>query len=272
MKTILMTGVCGGMGTASAAMLLENGWSVIGIDRRERCDVAGVRYFQADLSDGAGLDAICRSLKEEGAQLDAIAHFAGIYDMNSLIEISEADFGRIFAVNLFGIYRVNKIFLPLLNGGGRIVMTSSELAPLDPLPFTGLYGITKSAVERYAFSLRMELNLLGYRVSVIRPGAVDTGLLGDSTAALDRLCNRTELYRCNTARFKTIVEGVESRKVPAEKIAQTLMRALKARKPKFVYNVNRNPLLLLLNALPDRWQVAIIGKILKPKRTDQTRA
>lgn len=272
MKTILVTGVCGGMGTAAAETLLKNGWNVIGLDRKERCEIAGVRYFQADLSDGENLKAVFQTLEEENARLDAVAHFAGIYDMNSLIEISEKDFERIFTINLFGVYRVNKTFLPLLNAGGRIVITSSELAPLDPLPFTGLYGITKGALERYAFSLRMELNLLGYRVSVIRPGAVDTGLLGDSTAALERLCSQTQLYRCNTAKFKTIVDSVESKKIPPVKIANTLLRALKARKPKFVYNVNRNALLLLLNALPDRWQVAIIGKILKPKREKKRRS
>lgn len=62
----------------------------------------------------------------------------------------------------------------MLANGGRIVITSSELAPLDPLPFTGLYAITKSAVEKYAYSLRMELSLHGISVSVIRPGAVNT--------------------------------------------------------------------------------------------------
>ena len=41
----------------------------------------------------------------------------------------------------------------------RIIITTSELAPLDPLPFTCIYGITKAALEKYAFSLRMETNL-----------------------------------------------------------------------------------------------------------------
>ena len=79
----------------------------------------------------------------------------------ALVEMSEERFSRIFDINLFGLYRLNKEFLPLLKKGSKIVITSSELAPLDPLPFTGIYAITKAAVEKYAYSLRMEMNLLG---------------------------------------------------------------------------------------------------------------
>ena len=111
----------------------------------------------------------------------------------------------------------------------------------------------------------MEVNLLGISVSVIRPGAVDTGLLGDSTRALDNFCKGTQLYPCNAQRFKQIVDSVESRRIPPEAIARTALRALTAKKPKFVYNVNRNPLLRLLNVLPQRLQVFIIGLILKTK-------
>ena len=78
---------------------------------------------------------------------------AGIYDLNSLIEMKEEDFVRIFDINVFSIYRINKTFAPLLKEKGKVIIVSSELAPLDPLPFTGIYGITKSTVEKYAYYL-----------------------------------------------------------------------------------------------------------------------
>jgi len=52
--------------------------------------------------------------------------------------------------------------------------------------------------------------------------------------------------------------------VPPETIAKTMYRAIRAKKPRYVYAKNRNPLLLLLHALPQRLQVFIIQKILKP--------
>jgi NAD(P)-dependent dehydrogenase (short-subunit alcohol dehydrogenase family) len=168
-------------------------------------------------------------------------------------------------LNVFGAYRVNKTFLPLLNAGSRIIITTSELAPLYPLPFTGVYAITKSALNKYAYSLRMELQLLGITVCVLRPGAVKTDMLGVSTTALDRFCQSTKIYTCNAERFRAVVDKVEARNVTPAVIANKVERILKARRPRYVYSLNRNPLLLLLNALPPRMQTAIIGIILKDK-------
>ena len=183
--------------------------------------------------------------------------------MDSLIEIDEERFKRIFDINVFGVYRINKYFFPLMHKGSRIVITSSELAPLDPLPFTGIYAVTKGALDKYAYSLRMELQLLGISVSVLRAGAVETGMLGASTAALDRFCEKTTLYTCNADRFKRIVDRVEARCIPPEKIAGKAVRVLNKRIPAFAYSINRNPLLLLLNVLPKRMQLWAIRLVLR---------
>ncbi len=264
MGTVLLTGACGGMGRAICAMLLEKGYTVYGLDRKGCTPADGVCFVECDVTVPAAIDAAFTRIQAEAGHLDAIVHTAGIYDLDSLLEMDEVRFTRMFEVNFFGVYRVNRAFAPLLSGSGRIVITSSELAPLDPLPFTGVYAVTKAALEKYAYSLRMEVGLLGICVSVIRPGAVKTGLLGDSTRALDRFCETTQLYRCNAQRFKKIVNRVETNNVAPEAIANTVCKALTARRPAYVYNVNRNPLLRLLNLLPDRMQVAIIRAILKP--------
>ena len=195
--------------------------------------------------------------------LYAVVYMAGIYLMDSLLEIEEERMRRIFDVNIFGAYRVNCAFLPLLEKGGRMVITSSEVALLDPLPFNGLYSITKSTVGKYAYSLRKEANILGLHVSVLRPGAVKTGLLGDSMIQLDAFCERTVLYRETSHRFRKIVNSVESKSVPPKRVATVVLRVLAAKRARYVYNLNRNILLRLLSVLPDRMQVAIIGRILK---------
>ena len=179
------------------------------------------------------------------------------------MEIKEEDFIKIFNINVFAIYRINKTFLPLLKEKGRIIVISSELGPLDPLPFTGLYGITKSTIEKYVYSLRMELQLLDIKVILIRPGAVDTGLLDVSTTALDKFINKTNLYSCNAKKFKNIVDSVEARKIKPIKIANLIYKVANKKHPRYVYSINRNPLLLILNALPKSWQNNIIKSILK---------
>ena len=263
MKNVVITGAYGGMGYAAAKALSESGYTVFALDKTVREAEAGVIPVETDVSDAESVEKAFAFVRSQVDEIYAILHFAGIYRLDSLVEMSEERFKQIFDVNLFGVYRVNKTFLPLLKKGSRIVITTSELAPLSPLPFTGIYAITKSALEKYAFSLRMETQMLGIDVSVIRPGAVKTGLLSDSRKELDRFCANTRIYTYNAERFKKIVNHTEAKNVPPETVSKTALRALAARKPKYVYNINRNPLLRILNALPARRQTAVIGKILK---------
>ncbi|MBR6028550.1 MAG: SDR family NAD(P)-dependent oxidoreductase [Clostridia bacterium] len=258
MSSYLVTGASGGMGSAICRMLAEGGHRVWGIDRQETDGVIG-----ADITSLPALLSALERIRTEAGALDGIIHTAGVYDLASLAEMPEADFVRDFDINLFGLFRVNQVFLPLLKEHGRIVIISSELAPLHPLPFTGIYGITKAAVERYAEALRMELQLLGHQVIVLRPGAVRTGMLSVSTEKLNAFCAGTKRYRCSAARFMRIVDRIEARSVPPEKIAEAVDRALRVRRPRLVYCVNRNPLLLLMNALPKRLQLMIIRRILE---------
>ena len=262
MARYLVTGANGGMGRAICRALSDRGNDVVGIDLQTPAEPTAWTVIPADLCDPASLDDAFDTIAAGGA-LDGVIHAAGLYDLGSLIEMGEAEFLRVFNVNLFGAYRVNRLALPRLARGARIVLITSELAALAPLPFTGIYAISKTALDAYADALRMELQLLGYPVVVIRPGAVDTGMLPASTAALDRFCGSTELYGVNAARFREVVDRVEAKKVPPGRVARVVLRALVKRRPKLVYTLNRNRLLLLLDFLPRRLQLALIRRILK---------
>lgn len=263
--SILITGAYGGMGRATARALSDMGFRVLALDKNVGAEEENILPIEADITSEESVKRALERVSEVTDSLFAIIHFAGVYMLDSLIEMSGEEFERIFKINLGGVYLVNKTFMPLLKEGARILITTSELAPLDPLPFTGIYAVTKAALDKYAYSLRMELQLKGIKVSVLRAGAVNTGMLGASTAALDRFCQRTELYTCNAARFKRIVEGVEARSIDPSKIAKRTIRILQSRRPRFAYSINRNPLLLMLNALPKPLQLWIIKQVLKTK-------
>ena len=261
--SILITGAYGGMGKATAKALCEMGFRVFALDKTLGDAEENIIPIEADITSEDSVRSAFKQISETTDELFAIVHFAGIYMLDSLVETDSSDFERIFKINLGGVFLVNKIFLPLLTKNARIVITTSELAPLDPLPFTGIYAITKSALDKYAYSLRMELQLLDIKVSVLRAGAVSTGMLGVSTDALDRFCEKTTLYTCNAERFKKIVNSVEARSVEPSKIAKKVTRILNSRNPRFAYSINRNPLLLLLNILPKRFQFWVIKQVLK---------
>lgn len=265
MKYVVVTGAYGGMGEKTVKCLIDNGFTVFALDKSVKEPKENLIPIKTDVTCAQSVKNAFEKVKTITNEVFAIIHFAGVYMLDSLVEIKESDFERIVRINFLGACFVNKNFLPLLNRGSKIIMTTSELATLDPLPFTGLYAVTKSALDKYAYSLKMELQLLGISVSVIRAGAVATDMLGVSTDALDRFCENTKIYRCNAQRFKKIVNSVEAKRVLPDKIAQKTFKILQKKKPKFSYSVNRNKLLLLLNVLPKRFQFWIIKQILKNK-------
>ncbi len=264
------------MGSATVKLLCERGFRVFAMDLAPRSEEKGevisaragecggeIIPILADVTDEDSVRLAYERVKELSDGLFGIIHFAGIYMLDSLVEMSDAAWRKIFDVNVRGAFLVNKTFMPLLSEGSRILMTTSELAPLDPLPFTGIYAVTKTALDKYAYSLRMELQLLGITASVLRAGAVSTGMLGASTAALDKFCENTRLYTCNADRFKRIVERVEARSISPERLAEKAARIISRKKPRFAYAINRNPLLRLLGILPKGLRFRVIRLILK---------
>lgn len=266
MKYILVTGAFGGMGGAATEELIRRGFRVFALDKAVKSDCPeGVIPVQVDVTDDESIAAAAQKVKEVTDEVFAIVHFAGVYTLNSLIECSSEEFERVMKINFIGATRVNRVFAPFLKRGGRILMITSELAPLNPLPFTGIYAISKSALDKYAFSLKMEMQLSGVSVSVLRAGAVDTGMLDVSTACLEDFCSKTELYDVQSTRFKKIVESVETKKISPQTLAKKVVKILTSKQPKFAYSINRNFLLLLLNVLPKGLQFKIIKKILNGK-------
>ncbi len=267
MKNVVLTGVSGGMGLITAKKLISEGYRVFGLDyKNPKEEIPNLVFIKTDVRKIKDIEHALKVVSKETKELDAIISLAGINNVGSLIEMSEEDFVKMFDINVFGVYRLNKTFAPMLKEKGKVVIISSELGPLDPLPFIGIYGITKSTVEKYAYSLRMELQLLNKFVVVVRPGAVNTTFLNESNTSIDRFNNTTELYKVNAEKFVKITESVESRKVDPSKIANLINKILNKKKPKYVYKINRNFGLLCLNALPHRMQNWIIKSILKSRK------
>ena len=264
-QSILVTGAYGGMGRATVRRFSEMGFRVFALDQNVLETDEGVIPIEVDVSDEQSVKRAIATVGSMTDRLYAVIHFAGVYMLDSLVEMESEAFEKIFKVNLGGVFLINKYCLPLLGQGSRILITTSELSTLDPLPFTGVYAVSKAALDKYAYSLRMELQMKEIGVSVLRAGAVDTGMIGGSVAALDRFCLKTVLYTPNAARFRQIVQRVEARRVPPEAVAKRVQRIVCKARPRFAYSINRNPLLLLLNALPKRCQLWIVRQILKKR-------
>lgn len=264
MKKVIVTGAAGGIGLATIKYLAENGYYVYAIDIKDIEEIENVKSFRCDLTKEEEIINVYNEIKEE--KIDAIVHLSGTYYMDSFIEISESKLKQIFDINFFSIYLVNKTFINLLQDKSKIIITSSELAPLDPLPFNGIYSITKATLENYASSLRQELNLLGIKVIILRPGAINTGLIDESIRNVERIEKETVLYKDNAPLFRKIVEKNESKTIEAIKLAKLINKILNKKNPKLLYKINLNFKLILLSILPKRMQLYIIKKMITPKK------
>lgn len=265
MEYVLITGGASGMGRATALKLAKNGYHVFSCDIKNNEEVVeNITQLKVDVTNMQSIIEAYNFVCTKTEKLSAVINFAGIIMMKSLIEISEEDFVRIFDINLFGTFRINKVFFPLVKkGNGKVIITTSELAQNKILPFNAIYSISKKALDAYAQGLTMELGLLNIPVITIRPGAVETPILKDSNKEMEELNSNTTLYKNTITKFKNIVDKEQGGAIPPEKIADLVFKILHNKNPKHIYKKNVSKKLKLLNVIPTKLQLKIFKIILK---------
>lgn len=263
MKKVLITGAASGIGKAVKNYFLNKGYFVIGLDIIKMADEENLDSYVVDITNQEELERIKELIERDHPTLDAIINIAGIHKMASLVENNFNDLKSVININLLGTILINNIFYSTLSSNGRIIIVTSEVANLDPMPFNGLYNISKTALDTYSQALRQELNLLGQKVITIRPGAIETPLSKASLKDTERLAQKTILYQKQAHRFLKLTLKFIGKTLKPEKLAKLIYKATTKKHPKLVYKINHNLWLVLLNILPIRLQCWIIKSLLK---------
>jgi NAD(P)-dependent dehydrogenase (short-subunit alcohol dehydrogenase family) len=182
-KVVVITGGSDGIGFTTAKLFADEGAHVYITGRRqEPLDKAvaeighGAVGVQGDVADGADVARLYERIRADHGRVDIVFANAGIYEVVAIEDIDEAHIDRMLNVNVKGmIFTVQKA-LPLMTGGGAIVLGGS-IVSIKGLPTQSLYNATKSAVRSFARSWTNELKDRGIRVNVVAPGGTETPMI-----------------------------------------------------------------------------------------------
>ena len=175
MKTALVTGASSGIGKAITALLLKEGYAVIGLCRRVDKLPAGVTPLPCDLREPSAIQNAFAEL----SKIDILVNSAGLAYLSRITDGEPKHWEEMWKVNVHALSLCSQLALPLFpNEGGHILNISSMSGHRVP-PTGGFYASTKFAVRAITEALRSELKSLGNktRVSSLSPGFVDTPLL-----------------------------------------------------------------------------------------------
>jgi 3-oxoacyl-[acyl-carrier protein] reductase len=186
-KVALVTGGSRGIGAAIAKRLAADGASVaVTYSKGEDAAAALVKAIEgaggkaaAIQADAADADAVRRAVERTVTlfgRLDVLVNNAGTIVPVSVEETTLADFDRVFAVNVRGVFVATQAALKHLKTGGRIIMIGSCVGERVFMPGMAPYAATKGAVKMFTQGLARELGARGITVNNVQPGPIDTEL------------------------------------------------------------------------------------------------
>jgi NAD(P)-dependent dehydrogenase (short-subunit alcohol dehydrogenase family) len=204
-KTVLITGVGGGIGRAAVHHFASRGWRVIGVDRAEVGEEfpQDGRFIQADISQPESTARIFEQARAFHPTLDALVNNAAVQVAKPLVETTVEEWDAVMASNLRSVFLFVKLAHPLMKaaGGGAIVNVSSVHA-IQTSANIAAYAASKGGLLALTRAMAIEFAPDNIRVNAILPGAVDTPMLraglgrghvghGDMQERLDNLARKT---------------------------------------------------------------------------------
>lgn len=185
-KTALVTGAGSGIGKCIAETYAREGARVALADIDGEAAKSAARAIgnnaialRVDVSKKADIDGVVGETVAAFGALDILVNNAGVTHINKpMLEIDEAEYDRIFAINVKGIFFACQAVVPVFRQrGSGVIINIGSTAGLRPRPGLSAYNATKGAVHVLTKSLAVELAPDGIRVCAIAPVATETPLL-----------------------------------------------------------------------------------------------
>lgn len=185
---VLVTGAASGIGRATALAFAAEGAVILAADMNESGlqetaeMVTDSSRMHISVYDAASRDD-CFALAEQARQqlggLDVLCNIAGFAQSRHFTDYTQAEWEKMLAVNLSGVFYCAQAAMPLLLDGGGSIVNMASSAGLVGQAYQASYCATKGGVVMLTKSLAMEYAKRGVRANAICPGSVDTPLVAN---------------------------------------------------------------------------------------------
>ena len=193
----VVTGGASGIGAAISARLRECGASVAVLDLNP-IDLPDGQYgLVCDVSDDASVRSAIEKVRAKFGRLDIVINNAGAGALGTIEDNDDAEWHRVWDINVVGMVRVTRAALPLLRQSpSAAVVNTCSIAATAGLPQRALYSATKGAVLSLTQAMAADHLREGIRVNCVNPGTADTPWVGRLLdAAADPDAERLALNR-----------------------------------------------------------------------------
>lgn len=197
MKTIFITGGATGIGAATVARMLSEGWNVGFMDINAEAvqnivaaDTTGRLLFtEGNTRSRADIHRAVEDTVARFGSLDSVFANAGIHRRDTLLDISDEELDLVIGTNIYGTVNTLREAVPRIieAGGGSVVINCSDQWFVGKA-HSFAYGLTKGALGQITRSLSVDLGPYNIRVNAICPGTIRTPLVDnifDRYAAVD---------------------------------------------------------------------------------------
>jgi NAD(P)-dependent dehydrogenase (short-subunit alcohol dehydrogenase family) len=257
-KTALITGAASGIGRGIALALARRGTNLALADINAPALAETVRVIgeanpaspiritthHLDVSDAAAIAALPAEVLLAHPTIDILVNNAGVALGGTFEQVSEADFDWLLSINLFGVIRMTRAFLPALrkSGDARLVNLSSIFGIISP-PQQTAYTTSKFGVRGFSNALREELRGSGVGVTVVHPGGVATNIARSARAP-------SGITPEDNARHAAAAQ--KALRLPPERAGEIIVRGIERRADRVIVGNDAKFLTLLERLFPVR--------------------
>lgn len=179
-KIVLITGVFGGIGYATAKLFKKSGWGIIGIDKQKRDDTENAvdLYIEKDISKTEDIDAIWMTVKEKYPNgISGLVNNAGYQVAKSVLDTTEEEWDMVLSSNLKSVFLSAKHAFPLLKVNKGAIVNVSSVHAFATSKNISAYAASKGGLLAFTRALSLEFSSADVRVNCVIPGAVRTNML-----------------------------------------------------------------------------------------------